>query len=315
MTIPKRIKPMLAQDNPYDQPFKEKDFVLQEKLDGTRILAIRKNGKWNLMTRTWKNDVAHKFPEIVQELNKIPSKDVVLDGELTYFKSGKAIFVTALARPETKKNYKIKLMLFDILRYNKDVTQLPLEQRLALLNKIIHPNNYVEIVKTITTPTTFKRVYNTIIKNDGEGVIIKRKGSPYILDSRQHWVKIKKNLTDDAIVIGITHGNGKRKSTFGALILAQYDKMGQLKIIGKTSGFDDTTLMQFYNIIQKMPSYIYPHLHISNIKKWISPKIVIEVKYYEKTSNGMLRHPVFVRIRDDKLPSECKINTRKVIHK
>lgn len=313
-SVPKKIPPMLARDNPYTDPFSQPNYILQEKLDGTRILAIKNIQGWYLMTRTWKNDVADKFPEIVRELNRIKSNDVVLDGELTYFKNGKPTFVTAIATPETKKGYDIKLMLFDVIRFNGDVTKLPIEKRLSILQKIIPKNTkYIQLIKTITTPSTFKQVYNSIVKNHGEGVIMKEKGTPYVFDSRQHWIKIKKIHTEDCIVLGITNGLGKRKPTFGALILGQYQKDGNMKIVGRTSGFDDTTLIALYNIIMKMPNHTYHGIKDSDAKKWIPPRIVVEVKYFEKTQYGVLRHPVFLRIRDDKLPSQCKVSSNGMI--
>lgn len=305
--IPKRIYPMLVLDNPHEDPFKVPGYILQEKFDGTRTLAIKKNGKWYLMTRLWKNDISANFPEVVQELQFIREPDVILDGEMTFFKNDKAEFLTVLAKPETKRGYKSKYMVFDILRYGKDVTKLPLVQRLAILSKIIPVRSkYVKLVKTINTPTKFKQVYKTVVQNDGEGVIMKKKNSPYQYDTRKDWIKIKKTDTEDCIVVGITYGTGKRSNTFGALVLAQYDN-GKLRIVGKTSGFDDETLMQLYKAIMRMPSHAYPNLEMGNVKKWVPPRIVVEVRYTEKTPYGILRHPVFMRVRDDKAPLQCNI--------
>jgi bifunctional non-homologous end joining protein LigD len=307
--VPKRIKPMLARDNPFNDPFKQPNFIMQEKLDGTRILAINQGNGWHLMTRHWKNDVAAKFPEIIKELSVIKSKDVILDGELTFFKNGKNFFMTVLANPETKAGMTARLMLFDIIRYNKDLTKLPLKNRIEILNKVAPKGKHVTIIDTIHTPSSFKKMYDRILKNNGEGVIMKPENSKYVYDSRQHWIKVKGTYTEDCIVIGITEGLGKRKNTFGALILAQYDKNKQLKIVGRASGFDDQTMYKLYNAISKMPNYKYPDsFYMKDTKKWVPPRLVVEVKYFEKTQYGILRHPVFLRVRDDKLPSDCKVS-------
>jgi len=307
--VPKKIKPMLARDNPFDNPFTQPNFILQEKLDGTRIIAINQGAGWHLMTRHWKNDVASKFPEIIKELNLIKSKDIILDGELTFFKNGKNLFMTVLANPETKMGMTAKLMLFDIIRYNnKDLTKLPLKERIEILTKVTPRGKHVSIIDTIHTPTSFKKIYNKIIKNNGEGIIMKPENSPYVYDSRKHWIKVKGTYTEDCVVVGITHGLGKRKNTFGALILAQYDKNKQLKIIGRASGFSDDIMHKLYNAISKMPNHSYPNFYVRDVKKWVPPKLVVEVKYFEKTQYGILRHPVFLRVRDDKLPSDCKIS-------
>lgn len=305
--VPKRIKPMLARDNPFKTDvFKQEDYLLQEKFDGTRIVAINQGKGWHLMTRHWKNDVAENFPEIIKELSKIKSKDVILDGELTFFKGGMGVFLTVLAKPETKKGFTAKLMLFDVLRFNGDKTKLPLTERMKLLKQIDPKGKYVTVIKTIDSPATYKKVYDPIVKNNGEGVIIKKKDSPYVYDSRQHWIKVKGTYTEDCVVLGITHGTGKRKVTFGALILGQYDKNGHMVIVGKASGFDDATGMKLYKTIMHMPSYNY-NLPLANVKKWVAPRMVVEVRYMEKTQYGILRHPVFMRVKDVKSPNQCKI--------
>jgi bifunctional non-homologous end joining protein LigD len=308
---PKRFKPMLAQDNPFKKPFEQPDYIIQEKFDGTRIIAIKENGKWHLMTRHWKNDVSGKFPEVIKDLQKIQASDVILDAELTFFTNGKSKFLTVLAKPETKRGHVAKLLVFDIVRYNGDVTKLPLMQRIEILRKILPNTTHVQLVKTITTPAKFQSVYNNIVKKQGEGVVMKKKNSTYKFDTRKDWVKVKKIYTEDAIVVGMTNGEGKRTATFGSLVIAQYDKTGKLTLIGKASGFDDATGLYLYNALSKMPNAgNYLHSSLTGIQKWVSPKIVIEVKYYEKTHYGILRHPVFLRIRDDKLPKDCKIQYR-----
>jgi ATP-dependent DNA ligase len=305
---PKQIYPMLAKDNPYEDPFIQPGYILQEKYDGTRVVAIKEFGRWYLMTRKWKSDITHRFPDIVRELDRIRTDDVILDGELTFFKRGKVKFLSVLARPETKEDYVAKYMVFDVTRYNGDITQYPLLERVALLHKIIPAGSrHVQIVKTIKTPSDFRKVYKTIVKGGGEGVVMKKKDSPYVFDSREHWIKVKKTYTEDCIVVGITYGTGKRQPTFGALLLAQYDNKGQLKLVGKTSGFDDRTLLQLYNGIMRMPAQQYPAFRMSGVKKWVAPVLVVEVRYTEKTPYGILRHPVFMRLRDDKSPSQCRI--------
>ena len=305
--LPKVIKPMLARDNPFEEPFKQPNYILQEKFDGTRILAINQGNGWHLMTRHWKNEVSARFPEIIKELSKIKSTDIILDGELTFFKNGKNVFMTVLAKPETKAHLTHKLMLFDIIRYNGDLSKLPLTKRIEILNKVVPVGKYVTIIETIHSPASFKQIYNKIIKNNGEGVMMKKENSHYVYDSRQDWIKIKGTYTEDVIVVGITTGTGKRKDTFGALILAQYDKNNQLRIVGRASGFDDATLAKLYSTIMKMPAQNYPQFDMKDAKRWVAPKMVVEVKYMERTNNGILRHPRIIRIRDDKPASACKV--------
>jgi bifunctional non-homologous end joining protein LigD len=146
------------------------------------------------------------------------------------------------------------------------------------------------------------------VSSGGEGVVTKKKNSLYIGESRGYWVKVKKESTEDVVILGITRGENKRAPTFGALILGQYDKNGQMKAIGKSSGFTDQMLEKLYKTIMSMPEVKgYPGVDIKDVKRWVAPKMVIEVEYMEKTPYGILRHPRFLRMRDDKTASQCKI--------
>src|SRR5262249_57336103 len=37
----------------------------------------------------------------------------------------------------------------------------------------------------------------------------------------------------------------------------------------------------------------------------VEPEMVVEVRYKERTGEGLLRHPAFLRVRDDKTVQEC----------
>lgn len=308
---PPQIYPMLAKDESQVNPFSRKGIILQQKFDGTRVIAIKNDDEVNLMGRSWKNDFAERFPKIVGEIQKLPYDNLIIDGELTFFRGNKSEFLTALAKPETKSNYSNSLMLFDILqRENQDLTSHPLSHRLKLLDSSIPKSNkYLKIIPTYTQPQQFPQIFNKIIESGGEGVVLKDINSPYIQDSRAHWFKVKKVNTADCIICGVTQGTGKRSDKFGALILGQYNNQGKLTQVAKTSGFDDSTLSLLHKKISLMEEVDnYFDKEIKGAKKFIKPSLVIEVKYMEKTPKGGLRHPSFIRIRDDKLPKQCKIN-------
>jgi len=309
----RRIKPMLAGED--GRFLGQRGWYLQEKYDGTRCILFKlKNGKIVMMGRSWKNDFAPRFPEIVKEAKRLRCKTCILDGELTFFKHGRDEFVTALATEEIKKQYTVKLMVFDILSIDgKNIENKPIEERMKILKKVIPSSlKHIEIVKTYKQEKRFKQLFKKITKppRQGEGVVLKEKHSPYVEDSRAYWVKVKKEKTADCVIVGITEGRGWRKPYFGALILAQYDDDGKLHFVGKCSGFDTETLKRFYKQFQKMkpPSKKPIEANIPNVKKWLPPKIVVEIKYIERTPYGIFRFPVFLRERKDKRPQECKIN-------
>jgi len=303
-----RIRPMLASQN--DAYLDAPGYIAQQKYDGTRCLIIKKNNSILLKGRSWKSDYAPNFPEIIKDIKKIPLNEFILDSELTFFKGGKDVFLTALAKEESKKDYIAKCMIFDILEYNnKNVKNLPLSERLKLLEIVPKGLKHLKVVKSYKT--NHKKIFENIISDEmqGEGVVLKDLESKYMESGRtKDWIKVKGWKSDEAIIVGVTHGTGARKKTFGALILAQY-RGNKLVYVGKASGFKESEQLTLINKMKNIKTMTpklegIPH---KQIKYWVRPKIVVEVKFQELTKDGKFRFPSFLRIRNDKTPKECTI--------
>ena len=81
--------------------------------------------------------------------------------------------------------------------------------------------------------------------------------------------------------------------------------------MGKTSGFDEETMKQLLQEMRRLKTDRPPVKDaekVSNVKAWVKPRIVVEVKYYEKSKHGVFRFPDFLWIRTDKKPEECKFS-------
>ena len=310
---PRRIHPMLAKTGS-NEDLKRRDYWAQRKLDGTRCIIIKDGDRVEMRGRSWINDYAPLFPEIVAEIRKLPVDSCVLDSELTFFKKGtdKDVFISALAKPETKKGYVAKAMVFDVLYVEDyDLRDLPLEDRLEILRDLIPDElKHVDAVKTVKRG---KRAYFERLKRKGgEGVILKERLSPYREGERtEEWLKIKNWRSDEAVVVGYTKGKGERAKTFGSLILAQRDRDGKWRYVGKASGFTEEQMKQLLQKMRRLKTDKPPVKNaekVDNVKAWVRPKIVVEIKYYERSKNGMFRFPDFLRIRTDKKPEECKLS-------
>ena len=305
------IRPMLADAQKDKLYTHSKQYVLQEKFDGTRGMLYKVGDKvTGFISRYCDADFTINFPEIVKDAKSIKAKQAVLDGEITFFDAHQnPFFLTAAAIPSTKKNFVVRYMVFDIIEYDgQRVTNLPLTMRLELLRKIIPSSlKHIKVIKTYTDPKKFKTIYKSIVKRKGEGVMLKKKDSKYVPGSRAEWIKIKKEQTEDCVVCGITHGLGRRKKTFGALILGQYNKTGKLMYVGNVgAGLSDAMLKEFLKTINAMPEAQNPFdVRVNYVKKFIKPCLVVEVKAMERTSYGRLRLPVFLRVRNDKTPENC----------
>ena len=84
--IPKKISPQLA--TLVDQPPTGKQWLHEIKFDGYRIIAIKKKGKTKLMSRN-NLDWTNKFKSIAEEINKLPVKNIILDGEVVILDKNK----------------------------------------------------------------------------------------------------------------------------------------------------------------------------------------------------------------------------------
>jgi bifunctional non-homologous end joining protein LigD len=301
-----------------EKDLSRRDYWAQRKLDGTRIIIIRDGDRVEIRGHSWINDYSLRFPEIVEEIRKLPVDSCVLDGELTFFEKGtdRDVFITALASPETKKGYVAKAMVFDVIYVEDyDLRDLPLEDRLDILKDLIPEElKHVDPVRTVKKGK--KAYFERISRKGGEGVIIKERKSPYREGERtEEWLKVKNWRSDEAVIVGFTKGKGERAKTFGSLILAQRDRDGKWRYVGKASGFTEEQMKQLLQKMRRLklktdrPPVKNPE-KVDNVQAWVKPRIVVEVKYYEKSKNGVFRFPDFLRVRTDKKPEEVKLTGR-----
>lgn len=301
----KKIVPMLAIDD--GMYFNHPNYILQQKYDGTRCIIIKENNRIYMMGRNWKNNFVPLFPKIAKDIAKIPLKNFVLDSELTFFdKNNRDIFLTALATKRSKKDFIAKCVIFDILEYdNRDIRALPLLKRLYVLERIVPKRlRYIKVIKSYKGK--HKERFKTIISDQmqGEGVMLKNMNSMYFEGGRSNaWVKAKAWKSDEAVVVGLTKGKGRRSDTFGALIIAQLNRAKDWQYVGKVAGFTDDELGNLFDKFQKL-KIITPQISSEQLKKlgvrldvlfWVKPKEIIEAKFQEKTNKGIFRFPNVLR--------------------
>jgi bifunctional non-homologous end joining protein LigD len=104
------------------------------------------------------------------------------------------------------------------------------------------------------------------------------------------------------VIIGYTQGKGDRATRFGALHLAQADA-DKLKYLGKVgSGFDEHSLKAVWAELQKLAPIKRPikEKPLDDAQStWREVKLTCEVAFVSLTPDGLLREPVFVRLRPD----------------
>ena len=292
------IKPMLAQSE--EKAFDHKDWVFEIKWDGYRAVADLREKEIQLYSRNGLS-YSDKFSKIVRALES-QTHEMVLDGEIVAFNSeGKPDFQT-LQKIGENPNLAMTYQVFDLLWLNGHSTEnLTLIQRKELLKEALIENEVIKYCEHIQEKGI--DFFDQIKKMDLEGMIAKKADSTYSEGVRSSdWLKIKFQNTEDVLICGFTEPNGGRKN-FGAIILGTYID-GRLEYCGHAgTGFSDKTLDSLYElfkplIVEKCPFDTVPKTNAP--ATWLQPELVCEIKYTEKTKDGIFRHPVFMGLRSDK---------------
>jgi bifunctional non-homologous end joining protein LigD len=203
---------------------------------------------------------------------------------------------------------RIEYLVFDCLSLNgKKITELPLIERKEILRRLLPANNIVRFCDHVIADG--KNFFNAVKKNSLEGMIAKKLSSKYYEGKRTtEWLKIKNVRSEEAIIIGYTPPKGSR-NFFGSLLLAQYVK-GKLTYIGNVgTGFSELTLKTLFRKMERVVSDAAPvnvAIRPGKGTVWLNPVLVCNIRYTERTSAGIVRHPVFLGIREDKVAAEVQ---------
>ncbi|MGH9549399.1 MAG: hypothetical protein ACRD3W_08490, partial [Terriglobales bacterium] len=200
-------------------------------------------------------------------------------------------------------NTPIIFYAFDILHVNgKDLRPLPLIDRQAVLRKFLLPSEHVRLVEAFDDDGI--NAYRACIEHGLEGVVGKKLDSVYESGKRtRDWLKVKATQSAEFIICGFSEGTGARKKTFGSLIMGEREQSGKLKYVGGVgTGFNEKILT---SLMKRMKPLIAKHCPFDKRPPgklnptWVAPELVAEIKFAERTRDGMLRAPVFMHLRQD----------------
>jgi bifunctional non-homologous end joining protein LigD len=311
---PRSVSFMLAETA--DAPFTSKDWIFELKFDGYRVLASRsRDGQPLLLSRNG-HDMTATFPDVARPLRALPYEGVVLDAELVVFDAdGKPSFESLQKRSQIRRRIDIEhatitlpvtLQTFDLLAFEGfDLRALPLVERKRLLGMLvpkIGPVRYTDHIAEVG-----EAMYAKVQEMGLEGIMGKEAASTYRGGRSAKWQKIPTEREGDFVIVGFTRPKGARDG-FGALHLAGYDGK-VLRYAGRVgTGFNDALLKSLGAALdaRRRPRPAFEgNVLSSDDHGWVEPELVALVRYKTWTEQGMLRHPVFVRLREDKPASEC----------
>lgn len=303
--MPHRLAPMLA--STASEPFNDGDWQFEIKWDGYRAVAYLANGKVELRSRNGLS-LCNKFMEIGDALKRWPVNAVV-DGEVVVLSpDGKADF-GALQNWGESKEGTLVYYVFDLLWFGGiDLQKEPLTTRQEVLRSIIPDGGAIRFSESIDAYGV--DFFEAAKQNGLEGIIAKRKSAPYRSGARvKDWFKIKVEERHEALICGYTKKRGTDR-LFSSLLLGLPNGEGIEYIGAVGTGF---TAKQQEGILRKLKpqttntSPFAQPPKLSDHVQWVRPHFVCEVKYTERTRDGLMRHPSFQGLREDKFAPELNL--------
>jgi bifunctional non-homologous end joining protein LigD len=303
--LPHVTTPMLA--TLIDAPFDDDDWLFEIKWDGFRALCtIHDDGHATLTSRNGKDFLA-QFPSLEGLASSFTQRPILVDGEIVALDAtGRSSFQRLQGRLGAKPP-RVTFVVFDVLYADgRDLRGEPLERRKALLESIVVKGSR-DVLYSKHVVGSGRALFEEASRQGLEGIIAKRRDAKYEERRTRAWVKIKAQKTQECVIAGFTDPGGAR-SDFGSLILGTYDR-GKLRYAGNVgTGFTRdglATLMKRMKplAIDRCPFAVRPKTRTP--AHWIKPKLVAQIRFTEWTGVGLMRHPAFLGLRDDKKPEEC----------
>lgn len=305
MPLPAFIPPMLAKiGTPFDDP----GWLFEIKWDGTRALAFAESGDYRLRNRK-DHDARPRYPEL-GILRALPD-GTVLDGEITVLVDGKPSFPGMLQREQAggvgrartlARSLPAVYMAFDLLyRDGEPLLDRPLsERREALRDALARLGTSGRILLSDGVVGKGVATFEEAGRLSLEGIVAKRLDSRYLPGKRSDaWLKIKRVQRAPCAILGFLP-EGER--AVASLVIAT-EEAGTLVPAGRVgSGLDTalrTELRRRLDLL-RVDAPLLPAAAASvgggEVVHWVEPSLFCEVKFLERTEEGQMRAPVFVRL-------------------
>jgi bifunctional non-homologous end joining protein LigD len=295
-----------------EKPFNSPDWLFETKWDGVRAICAVTRQHVLAVSRTGR-DLLNQFPELTKLSSAFKTLPVVIDGEIVSLdKKGRSSFQRLQPRinrlnGEADPGMPVTFVVFDTLAIGTDdIRQEPLEQRKAILKKNVRARNaFVTFSAHIVRDGV--KLFEKARRQGLEGIVAKRRDSPYRSGRSRDWLKIKVIKSQEFVICGWTEPAGSRRY-FGALLLGIYDSSELIYAGHVGTGFDTRTLAALYQKLARIETKRPPFRSVPKVNApvhWVKPRLVAKVKFGEWTREGVLRQPVYVGLRVDKRPEDC----------
>jgi len=275
-------------------------WIHEYKYDGYRLLLAVGDGVATAWTRNGK-DWSDKFKALVKAASRLPA-GCLIDGEaVAVDDKGKPSFQLLQSTLKDQKGANLVFYAFDLLiDRGDDIRKLPnieRKQHLAALLKGVQP----PILYGDHVIGRGGDLFREICKQGGEGIISKRAGAAYKGTRTRDWLKIKCIQRQEFVIVGWSESD--KRIGFRSLLLAAKEN-GKLTYVGKVgTGFNMKLMGELMDRMEPLAvdkaAVEVPRADRKDAH-WIKPQLVAEIAFSEFTDDGILRHPSFIALREDK---------------
>ena len=269
------------------------EWVFERKLDGIRCLAVKERARTQLYSRN-ELSLNDRYAPLAAALDADPAGGFVVDGEAVAFVEGRDRFAGA-------EGGELFYYVFDVLVADgRDVRSLPLEERRAALEPLLRWRDPLRMTEQMSGDGA--ALLDEACQEGWEGLIAKRRGTPYVSARSRDWLKLKCTRAQELVVGGFTAPRGSR-TDLGALLVGHFEG-SRLRYAGKVgTGFTRATLRELSERLAPLvrdTSPFEPAGGVPRVATWVEPELVVQIAFMEWTPDGRLRHPSFVGLRGDK---------------
>lgn len=296
--FPSDFTPMLATLS--GEVFSSKSWLYEVKYDGYRSLIFKENHTIRILSRNGLG-LNDRFPELVEAAQALPA-NCVLDGEIIVpDQTGGGDFGKLQERYREGRSHALRLVIFDLIFLEgRDLTGVPLLMRKQALELVLESVRDVRIGYSGHVEDRGRAYWHASKELGLEGLIAKRKDSLYHKNVRSDlWLKFKNMNTDDFVVAGLTPSSSR---PFGAILLARSTSKGTFEFAGKVgTGFSTQEMQRILKALKRKQTDEGIVEAGEEVLFYTLPHYYVEVRYKEVTEQGKLRHPSYLKLRDDKI--------------
>jgi bifunctional non-homologous end joining protein LigD len=285
------------------------------KWDGMRLVArcqVEPGGTSVTLRSAAGRDVTSSFPELADLPDRIGAS-AVLDGEVVVLDDdggpsfGRLQSRMHVIHPSAAllAEHPVVYLVFDLLELDgRSLIDLPYTSRRQVLRQLVDDG------PTCRVPAGLEGGGSELLElarqRGLEGVVAKRLDSRYVPGGRSRdWVKVKVRLRQELVVGGWLPGQGALAGHIGSLLVG-YHEAGAFRFAGAVgSGLTDANRTMLTARLRPRPGCPFTDRPVlAKPPTWVEPEVVVEVEYGSWAADGLLRHPVYAGLRDDKDPAD-----------